>query len=192
MSNERDDLIWLGSEYFGALRMGMRREMADAADFFGLPAGQGAYVIDTVPQDPLDEMCGYGLPFRIANLSMLLMPGVAETLSKNFSPAAITQLTGWRAKAYSVCERYWWISRGWAQSNLSLAATLCSLKTIQEAITLRDIRPRWIPALAAESYNRMMFEQSMGMQTALMMSDAKAAPDRITVARCSVPLLAAA
>lgn len=187
----RDDVLFLGAGYFSLLRVATRRDLAEAQEFFGVSMGQAGYVIGNLVASQLESVAGYGLPYSISNLSTLLSAGASARLGDSFQANKLTDVTGWRRQALEHAENHWWITRDWAKRDLGVAALLCGLRSYSEAVELSRIRSRDIKALAAESYNRMTMDASLGMQSALLLSDAEAAPDRVTVARCSSALLAA-
>jgi len=188
----RDDVLFLGTSYFTLLRMATRRDLAEAQEFFGVPTGQAGYVIGNLVANQLASVAGYGLPYTISNQSMLLSLGGPARIADGFNPNKLAELTGWRRMALELAENHWWVARDWAKRDLGVAAVLCGIRSHAEALELSKVRARDIKALAAASYDRLAMDASLGMQSALLLSDAEAAPDRVTVARCSSPLLLAA
>lgn len=187
----RDDILFLGTRYFSVVRTATRRDMAEAEDFFGVPSGQAGYVIGSLMADQLESVSGYGLPYRMSNQTMLLTPGTMKHREQHHDAKGLSELTGWKRAALELAEEHWWIARDWARQDQAMASLMCGLRSVTEADQLKNLPARHIKILAGVSYNKMLMDSSMAMQTALLLTDAEAAPDRVTVARCASPLMAA-
>jgi len=186
----RDDVLYLGTKYFEVIRSGLRRDIAQASTFFGIPEGQLGYVIGSISQQRLAELASLGMPYQVPGPDSFAVSG-ARTMRSSKGPLDQGLMVDWQKKALDLANDHWWIARDWARESPGLAALQFGVGTNKEMQLIADLPSRDIRELAELTYDKLIMEGSMAMQMSFLFADAEASPDRVAVARAGCLLLAA-
>lgn len=168
---------WLGCQFLGVVRRALRREPAEASQFFSLDPST-LYVLQTIPREQLPQLCGTGLPYQFKGLAWHLQSEMAQGPKEN--PG---DLVGWKREAFELCVDHFWMLQSWCHKDLGLAALLGGIRCHSTVQAIAGLHPAALKRLATAMYTQMVFDQSQCVQLALLFADASASADRIAVAR---------